>query len=144
MSGGQGYVADMLGFQGRNLAALAEAQRALAEGFGALAERQSDMAWAAVRGAQAFLAPMPFGAGLRAGVGRRIDAIRAALLDGTAGSNLLTETAARASAEAACILQGRTLAALDELKAALVATLPPGGPVVAAGARPGRLAPADA
>jgi hypothetical protein len=104
------------------------------------------MAGAAVRGSLAFLMPMPFGAGLRAGVERRIDAVRAALLDGTAGSNLLTEAAARASAEVACILQGRTLAALDELKAVLVAALPPGGPAVAANARarPGRVAPADA
>jgi len=144
MSGGQGGGADVLGIQGRNLDALAKAQRAFVEGFGALAERQSDMAWAAVRGAQALLAPMPFGTGLRAGVERRIDALKAALLDGTAGSNLLAETAARANAEVACILQGRTLAALDEFKAVLVAGLPPGGSAIAASSRPGRLAPADA
>lgn len=141
---GRGRFADALAIQGRNLTALAEAQRALVEGFGAVAERQVEAAGAAVRNALAFLSAAPPGVGSRAGVERGVDALKAALLERTARSNLVVETAARASAEVAGILQERALAALDEFKAALVGAPAPGGSAVAAGARPGRPAPADA
>lgn len=127
--GGRGRVPDVLGIQRRNLEALAEAQWAMVEGLGALAQRQVEAAGAAVRGSLPFLSsPAPFGFS-HAGVERRIDDLKAALLDRTANSNLLAETAGRANAKVACILQERTLAALDELKAALVGAPPvPGDP----------------
>lgn len=143
IGGGWGPASDVMGIQRRNLEALAEAQWAMVEGLGALAERQIEAAGAAVRGSLALLSPVPFGCS-RAGVERRIDALKAALLDRTANSSLLAETAGRANAKVACILQERTLAALDELKAALVGAPVPGGPAVALDARPGRLASADA
>ena len=141
-SGGRGCAADLLGIQTRNLQALVKAQRSLIEGFGGLAARQVDAAGAAGRGLLALLQPMPSGGDLRPDVERRIDALKAALLEGTASSNSLTEIAARANAEVACILQQRTLAALDELKAALVGALAPGsgGSALTAGAPPRRLA----
>jgi hypothetical protein len=131
-SGGRGYAADLLGIQARNLQALAQAQRSLLEGLDGLAARQVEVVGTAGRGSLAFLSPIPFGGDLRPDVERRIDALKAALLDGTAGSNSLTETAARAGAEVACLLQQRTLAALDELKAALVGALAPGAGGLAA------------
>lgn len=126
--GGWGRAPDVLSIQRRNLAALAEAQWAMVEGLGALAERQVEAAGAAARYSLALLSPVPFNCS-RAGVERGIDALKAALLDRTANSSLLAETAGRANAKVACILQERTLAALDELKAALVGAPPvPGGP----------------
>ncbi len=113
----------LLTIQMKNLDALAAAQKTAMEGLGALAKQQQDMlaarltAAAALPGTLAETDP-------RTALARPFDAVKTAILDGTARTNLLGELAARSGAEVAGILQERFVAALDETKAALLQAVP--------------------
>lgn len=113
--------------QMRNLEALAEAARIGGAGLADLSRRQAESLDAALRAAA-----LRSTAGLPADAAGHIalpfDSLRTAILDATAQGNLLAETAARAGAEVAEILQARLLAALEETKAALLQAVPPGRP----------------
>lgn len=61
---------------------------------------------------------------IRAVVGHQIEAFKTTILENQTNSNILSEMAARSSAEVANILQSRMMAALDEFKAALDHAIP--------------------
>ena len=137
-NGHRGYAAGMPGIQGRGLEALANlagiqlrnldafaaAQKAALQSIGTLAKQQQETMTASFRAAAA-LPALLFEGDARDRVAKPIDAVKAAMLDSTANSNVMSELAARSSATVATILQDRTLAALDELKATLLQALPP-------------------
>jgi hypothetical protein len=54
----------------------------------------------------------------------QIETIKTTILENQANANILSEMAARSSAEVANILQSRMMAALDEFKAALDQAIP--------------------
>jgi hypothetical protein len=116
-------VAALLAIQRRNLEAFAVAQKAAMASFGTLAKQQQEILSANLRGAATSPATL-FEGDPRDRVTRPIDALKAAMLDGTANSNVMSELAARSGAAIAGILQDRMLAALDELKAALLQAVP--------------------
>lgn len=117
------FVVAMMTLQLKNLDALASAQRAFFDGLGKLAAQQQDMLTASLRQAAAspaaLLDPDP-----RAVIAKPFDAMKSALLDGTAQANLLSQVSAMSNAGVADILQQRALAALDEMKGALIAAMP--------------------
>jgi hypothetical protein len=137
-NGDRGYAAGILGIQGRSLEALvnlvgiqmrnldafAAAQKAAMQSIGSLAKQQQEIMTASFRSAATLPAAL-FEGDARDRVTRPIDAVKAAMLDNTANSNVMSELAARSSATIAGILQDRMLAALDELKAALLQAIPP-------------------
>ena len=132
VSGGLKCLTDVLAIQLRNLEALSLAQQKAIEGLGVLLHHQAEMAGDSLRralDAQALAAPPPADVG--AAFLSQITAFRTSIVEGQANSNILSEIAARSGAEVANILQARTLAALDEIRAALE-------PVVSA---PARIAP---
>jgi len=94
-----------------NLNALAEAQRSALEGLAALGRQPPRLPTLA----------MPISGDPRSAIAAPIEALKAAMLDGTAQANAMLEITARANAEAAGILQERAIAALDEWKALLLA-----------------------
>ncbi|MDO9708423.1 phasin family protein [Paracraurococcus lichenis] len=116
-------VSALMQIQMKNLDAMATAQKAVLEGMGTLARQQQDMLAASLK---EFTASPPslLGSDPRAAVAKPFDAMRSALLDGTARGNLITQIAAQSNATVAGILQDRMLAALEETKAALLAALP--------------------
>ena len=117
-------LANLVGIQMRNLDAFAAAQKAAMQSFGTLAKQQQETMTASFRTA-ATLPALLFEGDARDRVAKPIDAVKAAMLDSTANSNVMSELAARSSATVATILQDRMLAALDELKAALLQAMPP-------------------
>jgi hypothetical protein len=137
-SGHRDYAAGMLGIQGRSLEALANlvgiqmrnldafaaAQKAALQSIGTLAKQQHETMTASFRTA-ATLPALLFEGDARDRAAKPIDAVKAAMLDSTANSNVMSELAARSGATVATILQDRMLAALDELKAALLQAMPP-------------------
>jgi hypothetical protein len=138
INGDQGHAAGMLGIQGRSLEALANlvgiqmrnldafaaAQKAAMQSIGTLAKQQQEIMTASFRSAATLPASL-FDGDARDRVTRPIEAVKALMLDNTANSNVMSELAARSSATIAGILQDRMLAALDELKAALLQAIPP-------------------
>ena len=60
----------------------------------------------------------------RTAVSYQIEAFKTTILENQTNSNILSEMAARSSAEVANILQSRMMAALDEFKAALDHAIP--------------------
>jgi hypothetical protein len=114
---GGAFLSGLVRLQLGNLNALAEAQRSAMEGLAALGRqppRQPTLA-------------MPLTADPRSIVEAPIEALKAAMLDGTAQANAMLEITARANAEAAAILQDRAIAALDEWKALLLGAARDGG-----------------
>ena len=61
---------------------------------------------------------------IRSVVGHQIESFKTTILENQTNSNILSEMAARSSAEVANILQSRMMAALDEFKAALDHAIP--------------------
>ena len=61
---------------------------------------------------------------IRGVVSHQIDSIKTTILENQTNSNILSEMAARSSAEVANILQSRMMAALDEFKTALDHAIP--------------------
>jgi hypothetical protein len=61
---------------------------------------------------------------IRAVVSHQIESLKTTILENQANSNILSEMAARSSAEVATILQSRMMAALDEFKAAVEHAIP--------------------
>ncbi|MBK1661779.1 phasin family protein [Paracraurococcus ruber] len=117
-------VAALMTIQMKNLDALAAAQKAAMDGIGTIARQQQDMLAARlqdVAGLPATLESDP-----QQAVAKPFDALRTAILDGSARSNMLSELTARTAASVSGILQARLLAALDETKAALLQALPAG------------------
>ena len=120
-------VSALMSIQLKNLDALAAAQKAAMEGMGSLAKQQQDILGARLTEATALPTTLLDSADPRAALAKPFDAMKGAILDGSAKGNLLGEIATRSSAQVAGILQDRLLAALDETKAALLQTVPARG-----------------
>jgi hypothetical protein len=114
---GGAFLSGLMRLQLGNLNALAEAQRSAMEGLAALGRQPPRLPKLA----------MPTSSDPRNAIEAPIEALKAAVLDGTAQANAMLEITARANAEAAGILQERALAALDEWKALLLAASRAGG-----------------
>lgn len=117
-------VSAIMAIQMKNLDALAAAQKAVMEGMGTLAKQQQDMLAASLKEVTATPASL-IEADPRAAVAKPFDVMKNALLDGTAKANLLSQLAAQSNAAVAEILQTRAIAALEEMKAALLQAMPP-------------------
>ena len=107
---GSALLSGLMRLQLGNLNALAEAQRSALEGLAALGRQPPRLPTLA----------MPISGDPRSAIAAPIEALKAAMLDGTAQANAMLEITARANAEAAGILQERAIAALDEWKALLL------------------------
>lgn len=122
------YWSDFVAIELRNIEAMGVVQQKMLEGWGALAQRQAEMAEGTLR--RSFdpgIAKASLPSSLPAAVIGQIEQLKTALLEGQANSNILSELAARSSGEVASVLQSRMIAALDEFRAALeqVAARPP-------------------
>lgn len=117
-------VSALMAIQVKNLEALAAAQKAAMEGLGTLAKQQQAMLTAQFQGATDLPTSLTLDGDPRTAVAKPFDAMKSAILDGQAQSNLLNELAAQAGAGVASILQTRFLASLDEMKAALLLAVP--------------------
>lgn len=106
------YLSDMVAIELRNFEALGLAQQKMMEGWGQLAQRQAEIAQGTFRRSFDLKSGPP-------SLVEQIDALKTALVESQANSNILTELAARSGGEAAGIIQSRLIAALDEYKAAL-------------------------
>jgi len=107
----------------RNMDAMVAAQKVAFESFGAFAKQQQEIFGLTLR--STIGASTTVDADPRAAIVRPIDALKTAMIDSSANSNVLSELAARSSANVMDILQKRTMAALDELKVALLEAMPP-------------------
>jgi hypothetical protein len=114
--------AALMAIQMRNLDAMVAAQKAALEGFGAFAKQQQETIGSTLRSATGTSTTVD--ADPRTVIVRPIDALKRAMIDNSANSNVLSELAARSSANVADILQKRMMAALDELRAALLEAMP--------------------
>jgi hypothetical protein len=114
---GGAFLSGLVRLQLGNLNALAAAQRSALEGLAALGRQPPRLPELA----------MPISSDPRGIVEAPIEALKAAMQDGTAQANVMLEITARANAEAASILQDRAIAALDEWKALLLAATRGGG-----------------
>jgi len=123
IDGGFGFVSDLIGIQMRNMEAIQEAQQKMLEGMGVLAKRQTEIIEGTLR-RSASEPPAATTPDIRAVVSHQIDSIKTTILESQTNSNILSELAARSSAEVANILQSRMMAALDEFKAALDHAIP--------------------
>ena len=106
------YLSDVVAIELRNFEALGLAQQKMMEGWGQLAQRQAEIAQGTFRRSFDLKSGPP-------SLVEQIDALKTALVESQANSNILTELAARSGGEAASIIQSRLIAALDEYKAAL-------------------------
>ena len=120
---GFGFLSDLIGIQMRNMEAIRQAQQKMLEGIGVLATRQTEIIEGTLRRSvsEPTAATSP---DIRGVVGHQIDSIKTTILENQTNSNILSEMAARSSAEVANILQSRMMAALDEFKAALDHAIP--------------------
>ena len=121
--GGFGFLTDLIGIQMRNMEAIRQAQQKMLEGMSVLAKRQTEIIEGTLRRSVSEPAPAT-SPDIRAVVSRQIESLKTTILESQANSNILSETAARSSAEVADILQSRMMAALDEFKAALDNAIP--------------------
>jgi hypothetical protein len=123
VDGGFSFISDLIGIQMRNVEAIRQAQQKMLEGIGVLAKRQTEIIEGIMRRSvgepTAVTSP-----DIRAVVSHQIEALKTTILENQANSNILSEMAARSSAEVANILQSRMMAALDEFKAALDHAIP--------------------
>jgi hypothetical protein len=120
---GFGFLTDLIGIQMRNMEAIQQAQQKMLEGIGVLARRQTEIIEGTLRRSVSEPAPAT-SSDIRAVVGHQIEAFKTTILENQTNSNILSEMAARSSAEVANILQSRMMAALDEFKAALDHAIP--------------------
>ena len=120
---GFGFLTDLIGIQMRNMEAIRQAQQKMLEGMGVFAKRQTEIIGGTLRRSvsepSAVTSP-----DIRSVVGHQIESLKTTILENQANSNILSEMAARSSAEVANILQSRLMAALDEFKAALDHAIP--------------------
>jgi hypothetical protein len=123
---GAWYVTELVGMQIRNMRALSAAQRQTLDGLSLLAKQQSQIMESSLRRtfgiAQAASSPSDF----RGLIGRRINDLKASILDGQANSNAVSEIMARSLGEVASTLQTRMMTALDEFKTLLEQAVPGG------------------
>lgn len=123
VDGGFSFLSDLIGIQMRNMEAIRQAQQKMLEGIGVLAKRQTEIIEGIMRRSvgepTAVTSP-----DIRAVVSHQIESLKTTILENQANSNILSEMAARSSAEVANILQSRVMAALDEFKAALEHAIP--------------------
>ena len=123
IDGGFNLFTDLIGIQMRNMEAVRQAQQKMLEGMGVLAKRQTEI----IEGTLRRSVSEPFdvtSTDIRAVVSHQIESLKTTILENQANSNILSEMAARSSAEVANILQSRVMAALDEFKAALEHAIP--------------------
>ena len=118
IDGGFGFLNELIGIQMRNMEAIRQAQQKMLEGIGGLAKRQTEIIEGTLRRSVSE-PPAATSPDIRAVVGNQIESLKTTILENQANSNILSEMAARSSAEVANILQSRMMAALDEFKAAL-------------------------
>lgn len=123
IDGGFNLFTDLIGIQMRNMEAVRQAQQKMLEGMGVLAKRQTEIIEGTLR--RSVSEPLdPTSTDIRAIVSHQIESLKTTILENQANSNILSEMAARSSAEVADILQSRVMAALDEFKAALEHAIP--------------------
>ena len=118
VDGGFGFLTDLIGIQMRNMEAIRQAQQKMLEGMSVLAKRQTEIIEGTLRRSVSEPAPAT-SPDIRAVVSCQIESLKTTILENQTNSNILSEMAARSSAEVANILQSRMMAALDEFKAAL-------------------------
>ena len=107
----------------RNMEAIRQAQQKMLEGIGVLAKRQTEIIEGTLRRSVSE-PPAAASPDIRTAVGQQIETIKTTILENQTNSNILSEMAARNSAEVANILQSRMMAALDEFKTALDHAIP--------------------
>ena len=122
-NGGFGFLNELIGIQMRNMEAIRQAQQKMLEGIGGLAKRQTEIIEGTLRRSVSE-PPAATSPDIRAVVGNQIESLKTTILENQANSNILSEMAARSSAEVANILQSRMMAALDEFKTALDHAIP--------------------
>jgi hypothetical protein len=123
VDGGFGFLTDLIGIQMRNMEAIQEAQQKMLEGIGGLAKRQTEIIEGTLRRSVSEPAAVT-SPDIRGAVSHQIETIKITILENQTNANILSEMAARSSAEVANILQSRMMAALDEFKAALDQAIP--------------------
>jgi hypothetical protein len=123
VDGGFGFLTDLIGIQMRNIEAIQEAQQKMLEGIGGLAKRQTEIIEGTLRRSVSEPAAVT-SPDIRGAVSHQIETIKITILENQTNANILSEMAARSSAEVANILQSRMMAALDEFKAALDQAIP--------------------
>jgi hypothetical protein len=123
VDGGFGFLTDLIGIQMRNIEAIQEAQQKMLEGIGGLAKRQTEIIEGTLRHSVSEPAAVT-SPDIRGAVSHQIETIKITILENQTNANILSEMAARSSAEVANILQSRMMAALDEFKAALDQAIP--------------------
>ena len=123
VDGGFGFLTDLIGIQMRNMEAIRQAQQKMLEGIGVLAKRQTEFIEGTLRRSVSEPSPAT-SSDIRGVVGQQIESLKTTILENQANSNILSEMAARSSAEVANILQSRMMDALDEFKAALDHAIP--------------------
>ena len=121
--GGFGFLTDLIGIQMRNMEAIQQAQQKMLEGIGVLAKRQTEIMGGTLRRSVSEPSAVT-SSDIRAVVSHQIESLKTTILENQANSNILSEMAARSSAEVATILQSRMMAALDEFKAAVEHAIP--------------------
>jgi hypothetical protein len=107
----------------RNMEAIQQAQQKMLEGIGVLAKRQTEIMGGTLRRSVSEPSAVT-SSDIRAVVSHQIESLKTTILENQANSNILSEMAARSSAEVATILQSRMMAALDEFKAAVEHAIP--------------------
>ena len=123
VDGGFGFLTDLIGIQMRNMEAIRQAQQKMLEGMSVFAKRQTEIIEGTLRRSVSEPAPAT-SPDIRAVVSRQIESLKTTILESQTNSNILSETAARSSAEVANVLQSRMMAALDEFRAALDHAIP--------------------
>ena len=123
IDGGFNLFTDLIGIQMRNMEAVRQAQQKMLEGMGVLAKRQTEIIEGTLRRSVSEPLDVTY-TDIRAVVSHQIESLKTTILENQANSNILSEMAARSSAEVANILQSRVMAALDEFKAALEHAIP--------------------
>jgi phasin family protein len=123
-AGGLNCVNEIVAIQMRNIEAMGVAHKQMLEGMSVLAKHQAEMLEGTLRRSFGAQPSAPVGSDLRATIAGQIESIKTAIQECQANSNILSELAARSSGEVANTLQSRTMAALDELKTALVHAIP--------------------
>jgi len=123
IDGGFGFLNELIGIQMRNMEAVRQAQQKMLQGIGGLAKLQTAILEVTLRRSVSE-PPAATSPDIRAVVGNQIESLKTTILENQANSNILSEMAARSSAEVANILQSRMMAALDEFKAALDHAIP--------------------
>jgi hypothetical protein len=119
------YWSDVVAIELRNIEAMGLAQQKMLEGWGVLAQRQAEMAQGTLnRSLDPQGARIGSASTLPAAMIGQIEALKTAILEGQANSNILSELAARSGGEVANVLQSRMIAALDEFRVALEQVVP--------------------